>query len=326
MKTILVAGGAGFIGSHLCEKLLSLDNRVICVDNLSTGRVTNIEHLEENTNFTRCYLSITNYALLIKELQDYGFDTIDEIYNLASPASPVIYKDFRLDTIYTNSFGVNNLLSLADLHDAKFLQASTSEIYGDPLISPQDETYNGNISTFSPRSCYCEGKRFAESLIYNFGEEYKLNTKVARIFNTYGPRMRHDDGRVVSEFLVRRIKGLPLQIYGNGQQTRSFCYVTDTVDGLIALMESNISTPINIGNPVEMTIQQLAEKVVDLTSHITSQLIPIHYIPKMFEDDPKRRCPDITKALLNLNWKPKVTLEEGLTHTYNYYLERLNDL
>lgn len=309
-KRILVTGGAGFIGSNLCEKLLEEGNKVICVDNFFTGRRENIEHLVSNPNFEIIEHDIIN-PLNIE---------VDEIYNLASPASPPHYQSDPIFTIKTNVIGMMNMLEVARKNDAKILQASTSEVYGDPLEHPQKEEYRGNVNPIGPRACYDEGKRVAETLCFDYWRVYKTKIKVIRIFNTYGPRMREDDGRVVSNFIVQALKGEDITVYGDGSQTRSFCYVSDLIDGIIKMMESDESFrgPVNLGNPGEFKVIELAEMVIRLTN--SKSKIVFKPLP---EDDPKMRRPDITLAKTKLNWEPKVPLEEGLKETIRYFKKRI---
>ncbi|HOV55312.1 MAG TPA: SDR family oxidoreductase [Bacteroidales bacterium] len=308
-KRILVTGGAGFIGSHLCEKLLNEGNEVICLDNLFTSTKDNIAPLMDNKYFEFIRHDIIQPIHL----------EIDEIYNLACPASPIHYQYNPIKTIKTSVMGAINMLGLAKRVKAKILQASTSEVYGDPLVHPQYEEYWGNVNPIGPRSCYDEGKRCAESLFINYYFQNKVRIKIARIFNTYGPRMHPNDGRVVSNFIIQAIQNKPITIYGDGSQTRSFCYVDDMLDGLIKLMNTNdeIIGPINLGNPSEFKIIELAELIIDLTSS-KSQII---HLP-LPEDDPIRRQPDITKAKSILEWHPKISLKEGLIKTIEYF-ERL---
>ena len=310
MKTILVTGGAGFIGSHLCRKLLSLNNKVVCVDNLFSGRLENIEDLMGKENFT-----FINHDIV--EPLSIG-EKIDEIYNLACIASPVGYQSKPLETLLVSSVGVKNLLDLAVKNGARFLQTSTSEVYGDPAVHPQKESYWGNVNPIGIRSCYDEGKRFAESLIFVYRRLYNLDTKVIRIFNTYGPNMHPTDGRVISNFLSQALAGEPITIYGDGRQTRSFCYVSDLVSGLIAMMGSDEPGPINLGNPGEFTISELANLIIKLTkscSKIVYRDLPV--------DDPTKRRPDITLAIEKLSWSPKISLEEGLRLSLPYFTKML---
>ena len=311
MKTILITGGAGFLGSHLCRKLLSQNNHITCIDNLLTGSQKNIDELQSNQNFRFINHDITN--------QFKG--EYDEIYNLACPASPIHYQTDPIKTMKTSILGSINLLELAKQHNSKIFQASTSEIYGDPEVHPQEESYWGHVNPIGPRSCYDEGKRCAETLFFDYHRQHNLDIKLVRIFNTYGPRMNPHDGRVVSNFIVQAIKGDDISIYGDGSQTRSFCYVEDMIDGFVSMMSSseNISGPINLGNPTEFSILELAEKVIDKIggkSKIVFNDLPI--------DDPKKRKPDIMKAKNDLDWSPKVSLDEGLEITINYFKMLLN--
>jgi len=307
--TILVTGGAGFIGSHLCERLLEQGNDVICLDNLSTGRWQNIFHLKKYEDFEFGEWDIRFNVLLN--------GNIDQIYNLACPASPIQYQKDPIETIKTSVIGSINMLENAKMKRAKILQASTSEVYGDPSEHPQKETYWGNVNPIGPRSCYDEGKRCAESLFINYHHQYGVKVKIARIFNTYGPRMRPDDGRVVSNFITKAIEGKDLIVHGIGSQTRSLCYVDDTVEGLIRLMNTpdEITGPVNIGNDNEISIYELAEKIVSMTDAKSDiVLVPIP------ADDPKRRRPDLAMAKTLLKWQPKISLEKGLKRTIEYYL------
>ncbi len=307
-KIILVTGGAGFIGSHLCERLLSAGHQVICLDNLFTGSRKNIRPLLKNKNFKFIQQDIIE-PFFIK-------GKIDEIYNLACPASPIHYQMNAIRTIKANTIGIINVLGFAKKHGARILQASTSEIYGDPLEHPQKESYRGNVNTIGPRACYDEGKRVAETLMFDYHRKWGMEIKVARIFNTYGPRMARDDGRVVSNFIIQALASHPLTIYGTGNQTRSFCYVNDLVEGLIKLMNSQvkITGPINLGNPNEFTIKKLAEKVLKLSG--SKSKIVYRNLP---EDDPQQRRPDITLARKFLQWQPKIRLDEGLKKTIGYF-------
>jgi UDP-glucuronate decarboxylase len=305
-KRILVTGGAGFLGSHLCEKLLGHGHEVLCVDNYFTGRKANLVHLLDNPLFELMRHDVT-FPLYVE---------VDEIYNLACPASPVHYQYDPVQTTKTSVHGAINMLGLAKRVGAKFFQASTSEIYGDPDIHPQPESYRGNVNTLGPRACYDEGKRCAETLCFDYHRQHKTRIKVARIFNTYGPRMLPNDGRVVSNFIVQALKGDPITIYGKGTQTRSFCYVDDLIEGFTRLMGTpdNFTGPCNLGNPGEFTIKELAEKVIDLTgarSKLVYKPLPV--------DDPTQRCPDIALAKKVLGWKPKIQLQEGLEKTIAYF-------
>jgi UDP-glucuronate decarboxylase len=306
MKKILVTGGAGFLGSHLCERLVKEGHHVLCVDNYFTGSKTNVHHL----------LSYPNFEILRQDVCFPLYVEVDEIYNLACPASPKYYQQDPIQTTKTSIIGAYNLLGLAKRTGAKILQASTSEIYGDPEIHPQPEEYWGNVNPIGIRSCYDEGKRAAETLFFDYHRQHGVRIKVMRIFNTYGPAMAADDGRVVSNFIVQALKGDDITIYGDGTQTRSFCYVDDLIEGMCRLMNSDdsITGPINIGNPNEFTIAELAENVIRLTQS-TSKIITMP-LPK---DDPKQRQPNITKARELLNWEPTTQLESGLERTIEYF-------
>ena len=305
-RRVLVTGGAGFIGSHLCEKLLADGADVLCVDNYFTGSKDNIAHLLTNHRFEVMRHDVT-FPLYIE---------VDEIYNLACPASPIHYQHDPVQTTKTSVHGAINMLGLAKRLRAKILQASTSEVYGDPKVHPQSEDYWGNTNPIGPRACYDEGKRCAETLFFDYRRQHNLGIKVARIFNTYGPRMHPDDGRVVSNFIVQALKGNPVTIYGDGSQTRSFCYVDDLVDGLIGLMgtSEDVTGPMNLGNPGEFTILELAEKVIGLTNS-SSEIVRKPLPP----DDPVRRRPDISLAERTLSWKPTIALEDGLKRTIAYF-------
>ena len=309
-KRILVTGGAGFLGSHLCERLLSKGCDVICVDNFYTGSKRNIENLIGNPYFELLRHDIT-FPLYVE---------VDEIYNLACPASPIHYQNDPVQTTKVNVHGSINMLGLAKRIKAKILQASTSEVYGNPIVHPQPETYHGNVNCIGPRSCYDEGKRCAETLFFDYFRQHKLKIKVARIFNTYGPRMHLNDGRVVSNFIVQALRGKPLTIFGDGTQTRSFCYVDDLIEGLVRLMNTNddVTGPINLGKPSEFTMLELAKKVIEL-SDSKSEVI----FMKLPADDPMQRRPDITMARKILEWEPEVELEEGLKRTIAYFDEIL---
>lgn len=306
---IIVSGGAGFIGSHLCERLLQEGHKVLVLDNFVTGD-------KRNTNFIIDY---KNYAFLDHDIClpiNNDLSSFDAIYHLASPASPVDYKQIPLQTLWVNAAGTKNMLDLAVQNDMKILIASTSEIYGDPLVHPQKETYFGNVNTLGERSCYDEGKRYAESLAVNYHKQFGIPVKIARIFNTYGPRMRKNDGRVIPEFISNALKSTAVIINGDGSQTRSFCYVDDMVNGLIALMNTDDSVrgPVNIGNPEEVTIKALAEKIISMTSSLSR----VEFTKKL-EDDPLQRCPDIALAKKILNFEPKISLDKGLKKTINYF-------
>lgn len=305
MRTVLVTGGAGFIGSHLCQQLVK-DNKVICVDNLITGEKDNIGNLLEHPHFTLIEKDIIE-PLNIQE-------HIDELYDLACPASPPDYQRYPIETLMVCSYGVKNMLDLAVKNNAKFLHASTSEVYGNPEEHPQKETYWGNVNPIGVRSCYDEGKRFAESLIVNYRQKYGLDATIARVFNTYGPRMRLDDGRVVSNFVTQALKGANVTVYGDGSQTRSFCYISDMIDGILKLMESTETGPMNLGNPTEMTVLELAKKVSALAG--SSSKIVFKELPA---DDPTQRRPDISLAKKRLGWEPKVSLDEGLKETIKWF-------
>ena len=305
-RRIIVTGGAGFLGSFLCERLLEDGHDVLCVDNFYTGRKANIRHLLAKPSFELLRHDVT-FPLYIEG---------DEIYNLACPASPVHYRFDPVQTTKTSVHGAINMLGLAKRTRARILQASTSEVYGDPAAHPQSEDYWGNVNPIGPRSCYDEGKRCAETLFFDYWRQYRLAIKVARIFNTYGPRMRPDDGRVISNFIVQALKGLPITIYGDGSQSRSFCYVDDLIGGLVALMASDpeVTGPVNLGNPDEFTIAELAELVVEMTgSRSKIERMPLP------EDDPRQRKPDIARAKERLGWEPKVSLREGLQPTIAYF-------
>ncbi|OGY97950.1 MAG: NAD-dependent dehydratase [Candidatus Liptonbacteria bacterium RIFCSPHIGHO2_01_FULL_57_28] len=309
-RAILIAGGAGFIGSHLAERLLNDDCRVIIADNFVTGSRQNLEHLASNPNLTVVEANVREPLRLDKALAD---SVLAEIYNLASPASPKHYQKDPIDTLLTNVLGAHNLLELAAKHGADYFQASTSEVYGDPAVHPQTETYWGNVNPIGIRSCYDEGKRAAETLCFDHARKRGAKVRVGRIFNTYGPRMARDDGRVVSNFIVQALAGTPLTIYGDGKQSRSFQYIDDLVAGILAVMRQGDMGPFNLGNPDEFTMRELADKVLAMTgskSQIVTEPLP--------QDDPTRRCPDISKARA-LGWEPKVALEEGLQKTIEYF-------
>ena len=309
-KRVLVTGGAGFLGSHLCDTLIAGGHDVLCVDNLYTGSKDNLVQLMENPYFELLRHDIT-FPLYVE---------VDEIYNLACPASPVHYQNDPVATTKTSVHGAINMLGLAKRTRGRILQASTSEIYGDPHEHPQRETYWGHTNTIGPRACYDEGKRCAETLFFDYLRQHQLRIKVARIFNTYGPRMHPNDGRVVSNFVTQALQNKPIAIYGDGSQTRSFCYVDDLIDGLRLLMESedDVTGPINLGNPDEFTIRELAELVIDITGSRTA--LTYHELPT---DDPRQRCPDITRAQETLSWAPRVKLAEGLRHTIAYFEQQL---
>lgn len=311
-KRILVTGGAGFLGSHLCDQLLLAGHEVICVDNLFTGSKSNISHLLSNAKFEFIRHDIT-FPLYLE---------VDEIYNLACPASPIHYQFDPVQTIKTNVHGAINMLGLAKRINAKILQASTSEVYGDPEIHPQNEEYWGKVNPIGIRSCYDEGKRCAETLFFDYHRQHKVKIKIARIFNTYGPRMHQNDGRVVSNFIVQALQNKNITIYGQGIQTRSFCYVNDLILGIIKLMNSSddITGPINLGNTEEYNMLELAEKIIKMTG--SKSKIKFFKIP---QDDPKKRKPDIEKAKEILNWEPSITLNDGLLNTINFFKETINN-
>lgn len=314
-RSVLVTGGAGFLGSHLCDHHIARGDRVICLDNLETGRRANVAHLEADPRFSFVLHDVVNRLFLDEK--------VDLIYNMACPASPPKYQRDPIHTFKTSVFGVANLLDLARLHGARLLQASTSEIYGDPGVSPQRESYWGNVNSFGPRSCYDEGKRGAETLMHDYNARHGVDTRIARIFNTYGPRMDPADGRVVSNFVIQALRGEELTIYGEGRQTRSFCYVDDLVRGLVALMEAPdapaVRAPVNLGNPDEFTILELAGEVRSLTgsrSTLRFCSLPV--------DDPRQRRPDIGRAREMLGWAPEVPLREGLARIIPYFRAELD--
>ena len=312
MKRILVTGGAGFIGSHLCERLLEKGEEVLCCDNFFTGQKRNISHLLGEPRFELIRHDIT-FPLYLE---------VDEIYNLACPASPVHYQFNPVQTIKTSVHGSINMLGLAKRTKAKILQASTSEVYGDPEIHPQVESYWDYVNPIGPRACYDEGKRCSETLFMSYYHQNNVPVKIARIFNTYGPRMHPDDGRVISNFIVQALGNDPITIYGDGSQTRSFCFVDDTVSGLIELMQlpRDFTGPVNLGNPVELTIMQIARLIIELTS--SSSTVIFEQLP---ENDPVRRCPDITLANDLIKWQPSVQLKEGLLKTIDYFSKSLQE-
>lgn len=306
MKKILVTGGAGFLGSHLCERLLNEGNEVVCLDNYFTGRKTNVVHLLDNPYF----------ELIRHDVTMPFFIEVDEIYNLACPASPVHYQYNPIKTVKTSVLGAVNMLGLAKRIKAKILQASTSEVYGDPQVHPQTESYWGHVNPIGERACYDEGKRAAETLFVNYHKQNNVRIKIIRIFNTYGPRMHPNDGRVVSNFIVQALQGNDITIYGDGSQSRSFCYYSDLLDGMIRLMNTgdDFTGPVNVGNPNEFTILELAEKVIRLTG--SSSKIIYQPLPS---DDPLQRQPDISLAKSKLGWEPKIEIEEGLIKTIDYF-------
>lgn len=310
MNKILVTGGAGFIGSHLCARLIDEGNDVICLDNFHTGNIRNIQSL-----ITHPYFELVRHDTTFPINHIY----VDQIYNLACPASPIHYQSNPVDTIKTNVHGAINVLELARNTKAKILQASTSEIYGDPKVHPQTEDYWGNVNPIGPRACYDEGKRSAETLFFDYHRQYALDIKVIRIFNTYGPNMHPQDGRVVSNFIMQALQGKDISIYGDGKQTRSFCYVSDLVEGMIKMMNShNFTGPVNLGNPNEINMLELASKIIELTaskSKICFKPLPV--------DDPVKRKPDISLAKEKLSWSPKISLEDGLEKTISYFKNSL---
>ena len=310
MKRIVVLGAAGFLGSHLCDFLLARGDEVIGIDDLSSGSLANIGHLESHSAFSFTKVDICN---------QFSVDgDVDVIMNFASPASPPRYQAMPIQTLRTGSRGTENALNLAHQKNARFLMASTSEIYGDPAVSPQPETYWGNVNSIGERSCYDEAKRYAEAICMAYKREYDLNLGIVRIFNTYGPRLDAEDGRVVSNLVSQALQGEKLTIYGDGSQTRSFCYVSDEVRGIVALMDSELTGPVNIGNPNEFTMNELAELVKELTGS-TSEVV---YRP-LPADDPMRRCPDISLAKKELSWSPEIQLREGLEHTIKWFKDQL---
>ncbi|MBK3776632.1 NAD-dependent epimerase/dehydratase family protein [Azospirillum brasilense] len=311
-RRVLVTGGAGFLGSHLCERLLARGDEVVCADNYFTGSRSNIAHLLGHPNFEAIRHDVT-FPLYVE---------VDQIYNLACPASPVHYQHDPVQTTKTSVHGAINMLGLAKRLNARILQASTSEVYGDPAIHPQPEEYWGNVNPIGPRSCYDEGKRCAETLFFDYHRQHRLAIKVMRIFNTYGPRMHPNDGRVVSNFIMQALRNEPITVYGQGQQTRSFCYVDDLIEGMIRLMDSpdEVTGPVNVGNPGEFTMLELAEQVIALTG--SRSMVDHRPLP---QDDPKQRRPDITKAKALLGWEPTVSLRDGLERTIGYFRQRFID-
>jgi len=311
-KRILVTGGAGFLGSHLCERLLARGHDVLCVDNYFTGRKDNIAHLLQEPHFEAMRHDVTHPL----------FVEVDEIYNLACPASPIHYQFDPVQTTKTSVIGAIIMLGLAKRLKAKILQASTSEVYGDPTLHPQPESYRGNVNPIGPRACYDEGKRCAETLFFDYHRQHKVRIRVVRIFNTYGPRMHPNDGRVVSNFIVQALKNEPITLYGDGTQTRAFCYVDDLIEGFLRMMDApdTMIGPMNLGNPVETSVAELARMVIDLTgsrSEITHKPLPI--------DDPIQRCPDISQAKSVLNWEPRTALKAGLERTIAYFDQLLTE-
>ena len=314
MNTI-ITGGAGFIGCHLCEYLGNKGEQVICIDNLGSGKRENIKHLEDKDNFKFIEFDVTDsLEHLEKELEKKGISKIDQIYHLASRASPIDYQEFPVETALSNSMGTNNLVKLAIKHDAVILFSSTSEAYGQPKVHPQPETYWGNVNPIGIRSCYDESKRFGEALLMAYYRKYKAKIKIVRIFNTYGPKMRKDDGRVIPNFIQQALNNESITIYGEGKQTRSFCYVSDLIEGLVKMMSSNEIGPKNLGNPTEMTILECAKMVIDAIGS-DSQLI----FKQLPEDDPTKRQPDISEARKFLDWEPKIEFEEGIKKTVEWF-------
>jgi dTDP-glucose 4,6-dehydratase len=311
---VLVAGGAGFLGSHLCDALLDRGDEVVCLDNYVTGRARNVDHLAGHPKFSLVQHDVTSAATVEAEL----LGDLDAVMNLASPASPKDYLALPLETLAVGSTGTRNLLEIARHHGARFFMASTSEVYGDPLVHPQPETYWGHVNPIGERSVYDEAKRFSEALTAAYRRTHALDTRIVRIFNTYGPRMQVDDGRVVSNFVVQALRDEPLTIYGDGSQTRSFCFVSDEVRGFLALLDSDVPGPVNIGNPVEFTMLELAELVIELTGSTAG----VEHRP-LPSDDPRQRRPDITIAREQLGWEPLVGLREGLELTIPYFAGQL---
>jgi dTDP-glucose 4,6-dehydratase len=311
---IVITGGAGFLGSHLCQRLLAMDHEVVAIDNLSTGSTDNISQFAGHPRFRFIKHNVTEYIFIEGK--------VDAVMHFASPASPIDYLEMPIQTLKVGSLGTHKTLGLAKEKNARFLLASTSEVYGDPLVNPQPEEYWGNVNPIGPRGVYDEAKRFAEAMTMAYRRFHGLDTRIVRIFNTYGPRMRPNDGRVVSNFIVQALQGKPLTIYGDGSQTRSFCYVSDLIAGILALLfapnSDEIGMPFNIGNPEERTVRDLADKVLALTG--SSSKIETHDLPI---DDPKVRRPDITRAIETLGWKPKVVIDEGLKLTIQYFREQL---
>jgi UDP-glucuronate decarboxylase len=305
-KRVLVTGGAGFLGSHLCERLIEAGNDVLCVDNYFTGTKDNIAELLKNPHFEAMRQDVT-FPLYVE---------VDEIYNLACPASPIHYQFDPVATTKTSVHGAINMLGVAKRVKAKIMQASTSEVYGDPIEHPQTESYRGNVNPVGPRACYDEGKRCAETLFFDYHRQHKVRIKVARIFNTYGPRMHPNDGRVVSNFVLQALRGQPITLYGSGSQTRAFCYVDDLIEGFLRLMATgdDFTGPVNLGNPVELSVKELAERIIKLTG--SSSTLVYKPLP---QDDPTQRCPDITLARSKLGWEPTVPLETGLKRTIDYF-------
>ncbi|MBN1487855.1 MAG: SDR family oxidoreductase [Anaerolineae bacterium] len=311
---ILITGGAGFIGSHLCDRYLSEGHEVIAMDNLSTGSEENIAHLFGKPGFSFIKHNVTHYI--------YVAGPLDYVIHLASLPSPVDYLNQPIQTLKVGALGTHNALGLAMAKKARFLLASTSEVYGDPMVHPQREDYWGNVNPIGPRGVYDESKRFAEALVMAYHRYHNVDTRIVRIFNTYGPRMRSDDGRVVPNFICQALRGEPLTVYGDGSRTRSFCFVSDLVEGFVRLMASDVTGPVNMGNPLELSILGFAEKVLDVTGS-DSQITFVHPTDERTKDDPKVRCPDITRAQTLLGWEPCVALEDGLRQTADYFRNTL---
>jgi len=311
---VLITGGAGFLGSHLCDRFLAEGHSVIALDNLLTGSTANIEHLAGNERFQFIKHDVTNYI--------YVEGPVDAVLHFASPASPIDYLEYPIPTLKVGALGTHKALGLAKAKNARFLLASTSEVYGDPLIHPQTEDYWGNVNPIGPRGVYDEAKRFAEAMTMAYHRYHGLDTRIVRIFNTYGPRMRQEDGRVVPNFIAQALRGEPLTVYGDGSRTRAFCYVADLIEGIYRLLMSNEAEPVNIGNPVEMTILQFAQKIIELTGS-RSEIVFIEPTDMRIKDDPKVRQPDISKARRILSWLPRVSLEEGLSKTIEYFRPRI---
>ena len=310
MARVLITGGAGFIGSHLCERFLDEGDEVICMDNFRTGSPDNIAHLFQNRRFMFIEQDVTTYI--------YVKGPLDAILHFASPASPVDYLELPIPTLKVGSLGTHKALGLAKEKSARFLLASTSEVYGDPIVHPQPEEYWGNVNPIGPRGVYDEAKRFAEAITMAYHRAHGVQTRITRIFNTYGPRMRLRDGRVVPNFIAQALRGEPLTVYGDGSQTRSFCYVSDLVDGIVRLLRSDYSNPVNVGNPTEVSILEFARRIIALTgtkSQIVNEPLPV--------DDPKQRKPDITKARKLLGWEPKIALEDGLKRTIDFFRDKV---
>ncbi|GAB4434961.1 MAG: SDR family oxidoreductase [Anaerolineae bacterium] len=311
---VLITGGAGFLGSHLCDRFLAEGHTVIAMDNLITGNTANIEHLAGRDNFLFVKHDVTNYI--------YIEGPLDAVLHFASPASPIDYLELPIPTLKVGALGTHKALGLAKAKGARFLLASTSEVYGDPLVHPQTEDYWGNVNPVGPRGVYDEAKRFAEAMTMAYQRYHQVDTRIVRIFNTYGPRMRLEDGRVVPNFVAQALRGDPLTVYGDGSQTRSFCYVSDLVDGIYRLLLSDELEPVNIGNPVEMTILDFAKAIIELTGS-TSEIVFVRPTDMRIKDDPKVRQPDISKARRILNWEPKVSLQDGLKETIAYFKSRV---